>query len=141
MIGGHYTYALVPVGFWVQDFFDLARNHYDRLGHLAQGFVPAVLAREILLRYSPVTRGRWLGILAVSCCLAFSAFYEILEWWAALAWGESAESFLGTQGDVWDTQWDMMLALIGAIAATVLLAGAHDRSLQTLVTGGDSDGG
>ena len=140
MIGGHYTYALVPVGFWVQDLFDLTRNHYDRLGHLAQGFVPAILAREILLAYSPLVRGRWLGFLAVSCCLAFSAFYEILEWWAALSLGESADSFLGTQGDVWDTQWDMKLALIGAIAATALLAGVHDRSLRALASRGNSDG-
>ena len=132
MVGGHYTYALVPVGFWVQDAFDLARNHYDRLGHFVQGFIPAILAREMLLQYSPLPRGGWLGFLGVSICLAFSASYEILEWWTALAWGADAESFLATQGDVWDTQWDMFLALVGAITATLVLATVHDRSLQTL---------
>ena len=134
MVGGHYTYALVPFGFWAQDAFDLARNHYDRLGHLAQGFIPAILAREMLLKYSPLTHGGWLGFLGVSICLAFSASYEILEWWTALAWGADAESFLATQGDVWDTQWDMFLALVGAITATLVLARVHDRSLQTLST-------
>lgn len=129
MVGGHYTYAHVPIGFWVQDLFDLSRNHYDRLGHLAQGFVPAILTREILLRTSPLQRGKWLFFIVVSVCLAFSAFYELIEWWAAAIGGESAESFLGTQGDVWDTQWDMFLALIGCISAQVLLAGVHDRSM------------
>ncbi len=132
MLGGHYTYAHVPLGFWVQDLFELSRNHYDRLGHLAQGFIPAILAREILLRWSPLPRGRWLFFLVVCTCLAFSAFYEMLEWWAALIGGGAAESFLGTQGDVWDTQWDMFLALIGAISAQLLLAGAHDRSLERI---------
>lgn len=129
MIGGHYTYARVPMGFWLQDAFDLSRNHYDRLGHLAQGFVPAILAREILLRRSPLSPGRWLFFLVTCFCLAFSAFYEMLEWWAALLGGIAAESFLGTQGDIWDTQWDMFLALIGAVAAQALLARVHDRSL------------
>jgi putative membrane protein len=132
IVGGHYTYARVPVGFWVQDVFDLARNHYDRVGHLAQGFVPAILAREILLRRSPLVRGRWLFFLVTSVCLAFSAFYELIEWWAALAGGDSSESFLGTQGDVWDTQWDMFLALIGALSAQLLLGRVHDRSMQSL---------
>lgn len=134
MVGGHYTYARVPIGFWAQDLFDLSRNHYDRIGHLAQGFIPAILAREILLRRSPLRRGRWLFFLVVSVCLAFSAFYELLEWWAALVGGGAAESFLGTQGDVWDTQWDMFLALLGAISAQFLLARAHDRSMEK-VTG------
>ena len=129
MVGGHYTYAHVPVGDWLKDVFDLSRNHYDRLGHLAQGFVPAILAREILIRRSPLEPGRWLFFLVVCFCLAFSAFYEMLEWWAALIGGGSAESFLGTQGDVWDTQWDMFLALIGAISAQLLLTRAHDRSM------------
>ncbi len=129
MIGGHYTYAHVPIGFAVQEWLDLSRNHYDRLGHFAQGFVPAILAREILLRTSPLVRGRWLGFLVVCACLAFSAFYELLEWWAAVIGGESAEAFLGTQGDVWDTQWDMFLALIGAVCALAFLARAHDHSL------------
>jgi putative membrane protein len=132
MVGGHYTYARVPAGFWVQDLFDLSRNHYDRLGHLAQGFVPAILAREILMRRSPLRAGRWLGFVVVCICLAFSAFYEMLEWWAALVGGDSAESFLGTQGDVWDTQWDMFLALVGASSSVLLLAGAHNRSLRRL---------
>jgi putative membrane protein len=133
MVGGHYTYARVPVGNWVQDWLDLSRNHYDRLGHLAQGFIPAILVREILIRLSPLRRGRWLFFLAVCVCLAFSAFYELLEWWAALIGGAASESFLGTQGDVWDTQWDMFLALFGAISALFLLARAHDRSMKSVV--------
>ena len=132
ILGGHYTYARVPPGFWMQDFFELSRNHYDRLGHLAQGFVPALLAREILLRLTPLEPGRWLFLLVVCVCLAFSAFYELIEWWAALMGGESAEAFLGTQGDVWDTQWDMFLALVGALSAQLLLAPAHDRALARL---------
>ncbi len=134
MIGGHYTYAEVPLGFWAQDLLDLSRNPYDRLGHIAQGFVPAILAREILLRTSPLQRGRWLFFLVVCVCLAFSAFYEMLEWWAALIGGGAAESFLGTQGDVWDTQWDMFLALLGAIAAQLTLAGLHDRALAQVTS-------
>jgi putative membrane protein len=135
MVGGHYTYARVPVGFWVQDGFELSRNHYDRLGHFAQGFIPAILAREILIRLSPLRRGRWLFFLVFSVCLAFSAFYELLEWWAALIGGASSESFLGTQGDVWDTQWDMFLAGFGVISALLLLARAHDRSMESVVGG------
>ncbi len=133
MIGGHYTYALVPIGDWFRNVFDLSRNHYDRVGHLAQGFIPAILAREVLLRSSPLVQGKWLFVIATSLCLAFSAFYEMLEWWAALAGGESAESFLGTQGDIWDTQWDMFLALLGAMASQLLLARMHDRSLAKVV--------
>lgn len=129
MVGGHYTYARVPAGIWVQELFDLSRNHYDRLGHLAQGFIPAILAREILLRTSPLKSGKWLFVVATCICLAFSAFYEMLEWWAALIGGGSAEAFLGTQGDVWDTQWDMFLALLGAMAAQLLLGSTHDRAL------------
>jgi putative membrane protein len=130
ILGGHYTYAKTPPGFWFQDALGLARNHYDRLGHLAQGFVPAILAREILLRLSPLQRGAWLFFLVTCVCLAFSAFYELLEWWTALAAGAAAIAFLGTQGDVWDTQWDMFLALVGALAAQLTLARAHDRSLR-----------
>ena len=130
MVGGHYTYARVPVGFWVQDLFDLARNHYDRLGHLAQGFVPAILVRELLIRRSPLSGSRWLFFLVTSVCLAFSALYELIEWWAAVAGGEAAGDFLGTQGDVWDTQWDMFLALIGAVLAQLLLSAWHDRQLD-----------
>jgi len=132
-VGGHYTYARVPMGFWLQDLLDLSRNHYDRLGHLAQGFIPAILAREILLRRSPLRRGKWLFALVTCTCLAFSAFYELIEWWAALIGGEAAESFLGTQGDPWDTQWDMALALVGAITAQLLLGRMHDRSMEAVV--------
>lgn len=135
MVGGRYTYARVPAGFYVQDLFDLSRNHYDRLGHLAQGFVPAILAREILLRRSPLVRGRWLFFLVTAVCLAFSAFYEMIEWWAAVIGGGASESLLGTQGDVWDTQWDMFLALVGAVAAQALLGRIHDRSMQTIAPG------
>lgn len=132
MIGGHWTYARVPVGFWAQDLLDLSRNPYDRLGHVAQGFVPAILAREILLRTSPLRPGRWLFFLVVSVCLAISAFYELCEWWVAVVVGQAADSFLGTQGDPWDTQWDMFLALCGATGAQLLLAREHDRELARL---------
>lgn len=132
MLGGHYTYAEVPLGFWVRDLLDLSRNHYDRLGHFAQGFVPAILAREILLRKTPLRPGGWLFYLVASVCLAFSAFYEFTEWWAAVLGGSAADAFLGTQGDVWDTQWDMFLALTGAITAQLLLARVHDRQLARL---------
>ncbi|MDO8447026.1 MAG: DUF2238 domain-containing protein [Deltaproteobacteria bacterium] len=130
MIGGHYTYVRVPIGFWVQEMFNLGRNHYDRLGHFAQGFIPAILARELLLRRSPLVPGKWLFFIVVSICLAFSAFYELIEWWTAMVEGEAAEAFFGTQGDVWDTQWDMFLALIGSIAAQVLLSKSHDKALR-----------
>jgi putative membrane protein len=129
MLGGHFTYAEVPAGYWVQDLFDFERNHYDRLGHFAQGFVPAILAREILIRCSPLGGSKWLPVLIVSVCLAFSAFYELIEGWGALVMGESATALLGTQGDVWDTQWDMFLALVGASSALVLLSRLHDREL------------
>jgi putative membrane protein len=132
MLGGHYTYAQVPLGFWLQDAFDLMRNPYDRIGHFAQGFVPAIIAREILLRRSPLQRGGWLFFIVVSICLAISACYEFMEWWAALIGGGSAEAFLGTQGDVWDTQWDMLLATLGAITALLVLSRIHDRALRKL---------
>ncbi len=132
ILGAHYTYSRVPLGFWVQDAFDLARNHYDRLGHLAQGFIPGILAREILLRCSPLVRGKWLFAVSVAFCLAFSAFYEMIEWWAALIAGKNADAFLATQGDPWDTQWDMFMALIGACSALVLLSRLHDRALARL---------
>ncbi len=134
ILGAHYSYARVPFGFWLQDLFDLSRNPYDRIGHFAQGFFPAIIVREVLLRSTPLRRGAWLFFLVVSVCLAFSAFYEFIEWWAALAGGESAEAFLGTQGDVWDTQWDMFMALLGATSAQLLLAGVHDRALQKMET-------
>jgi putative membrane protein len=130
IVGGYYTYERVPLGQWFEQIAGLHRNHYDRLGHFAQGFVPAMLAREVLLRRSPLRPGRWLFGLVVSVCLAFSAFFEMIEWWAALIWGQAADAFLATQGDPWDTQWDMFMALIGAIAAQVLLHRAHDRQLE-----------
>jgi putative membrane protein len=132
MLGGHYTYANVPLGFWLQDALDFSRNPYDRIGHFAQGFVPAIVARELLLRHTPLRRGGWLFTIVAGMCLAISACYEFIEWWAALIGGGNAEAFLGTQGDVWDTQWDMFLALCGAIAAQLLLGGVHDRALGRL---------
>ena len=129
MVGGHYTYARVPLGFWMQDCFDLARNHYDRIGHIAQGFVPAMITREILLRRSPLVRGKWLFFLVLCVCMFVSVFYEFIEWWVALIAEGASIEFLGTQGDVWDTHWDMFLALCGAILAQVLLARVHDRQL------------
>ena len=132
VLGAHYSYARVPLGDWLQATLDLARNPYDRIGHLAQGFVPAILTRELLLRTSPLRLGGWLFTLVTSVCLAFSAFYELIEWWAALLGGEAAHEFLGTQGDVWDTQWDMACAAIGAIAAQLLLSRVHDRQIARL---------
>lgn len=129
MLGGHYTYAEVPLGNWVRDAFGMARNNYDRLGHLTQGFVPAMVAREILLRRTPLQRGGWLFFLVTATCLAISACYEFIEWWTAVIGGGSAEAFLGTQGDVWDTQWDMFLAFCGAMLAQLLLSGMQDRAL------------
>lgn len=133
MVGGHYTYAEMPLFSWLRDEFDLARNYYDRLGHVAQGFVPAIVAREILLRRSPLVRGRWLFFLVTCVCLAMSACYEFFEWWVALASGSDAVAFLATQGDVWDTQWDMFLAMCGAIAAQLMLGRVHDKSMQRRV--------
>lgn len=132
VVGGHYTYARVPLGEWAREWFGWPRNNYDKLGHFAQGFVPAILARELLLRTSPLRGSRWLGFLVVCVCLAFSAFYELIEWWTAIAGGGAAEDFLGTQGYVWDTQSDMVLALIGAVVALLLLARLHDRSLAAV---------
>ena len=134
MLGGHYTYARVPLGFWFQELLDLTRNHYDRLGHFVQGFVPAMIAREILLRRTPLRGGGWLFFLVACVALAISACYEFIEWWAALAGGEAANDFLGTQGDVWDTQWDMFLALLGALAAQLLLARRHDHELDAMAS-------
>ena len=136
-VGGHYTYALVPLGIWLQDSFDLARNHYDRLGHFAQGFIPAILAREILLRKTALRPGKMLFYLVVSICLAFSAFYELVEWWAAVLLEQDANQFLGTQGDVWDSQWDMFMAMIGAIVAVASLARVHDRQIGRLDRNGE----
>ena len=129
MVGGKYTYAEVPAFNWLRDEFGLARNYYDRVGHLAQGFVPAMVAREILLRHGVLGPGRWLFFLVTCVCLAISAGYEFIEWWVAVATGEAAEAFLGTQGDVWDTQWDMFMALVGALVAQLALGRFHDRQL------------
>ncbi|MFF7443161.1 DUF2238 domain-containing protein [Streptomyces sp. NPDC008122] len=132
IVGGHYTYAEVPAGDWVRDWFGLERNPYDRFGHLMQGFVPAILVRELLVRTSPLRGSRWLAPLAVCACLAFSAVFEMLEWLAAVTGGQAADAFLATQGDVWDTQWDMFCALIGAICSLLLLSRLHDRALTRL---------
>lgn len=132
ILGSHYTYARVPIGFWVQDLFDFSRNHYDRFGHLMQGFVPAIAVREILKRLSPLRDGGWLAFLTVMTCLAISAMYEFLEWWIAVAAGIAADSFLATQGDVWDTQWDMFLAAIGATLSVLTLSRVHDRALARM---------
>ena len=136
ILGGAYTYARAPLGSWLQDAFGLARNPYDRIGHFMQGFVPALVAREILLRQGHVTGRRMAGFLSVCVALAVSAFYELVEWWAALALGQGADAFLGTQGDPWDTQSDMFMALIGATLATTLLAGLHDRRIAALTPRG-----
>jgi putative membrane protein len=134
MVGGHYTYAEVPLGFWMERTFGFARNHYDRIGHFAQGFVPAIVAREILLRKTPLRRGGWTFFLVTCVCLAISACYEFVEWWTAVASGSAADAFLGTQGDPWDTQWDMFFALIGAVTAQLTLPRVHDRELARLGT-------
>lgn len=130
LIGGHYTYAEMPLFNWLRDVWHLDRNYYDRVGHVFQGFVPAMIAREILLRRSPLKPGKWLFFIVTCICLAISAFYELIEWWIALASGEAATAFLATQGDIWDTQWDMFLALCGALAAQLLLRHIHDRQLR-----------
>lgn len=135
MVGGHYTYAEVPAGDWVRDWVGGERNNYDKLGHFAQGFVPAMVAREVFLRLGVVGRRGWLGFLCVCFCLAFSAFYELIEWWAALLSATAAESFLGTQGYVWDTQSDMLWALVGALSALLLLSRFHDRQLAQVAGG------
>ena len=133
MVGGHYTYAEVPLFDWIKELLDQSRNNYDKVGHFAQGFTPAILARELLLRKQIVQGSKiWLNYIIISIILAFSAFYELIEWWVALATGEDAEAFLGTQGYVWDTQSDMMYALIGGIMALLLLSRSHDKQLTKL---------
>jgi putative membrane protein len=132
LVGGHYTYAEVPLFNWIRDAFGLARNNYDRVGHFMQGFVPAMISREVLLRRRVLSRGGWLFIIVVSICLAISASYELVEWAAAVFTGTRADAFLGTQGDVWDTQWDMTMALAGAIMALAVLGKLHDRSMKNL---------
>ena len=130
--GGAYTYARVPLGFWLQELLGFERNPYDRIGHLAQGFVPAMVARELLLRVFHIEGRKILNFLVVCVALAISAFYELIEWWAAVVMGGGAEEFLGTQGDVWDTQWDMFMALTGAILALLALGRWHDRQMKRL---------
>jgi len=134
MVGGHYTYAEVPLFDWIKEVLDQSRNNYDKVGHFAQGFIPAILAREILLRKEIVSGSKiWLNYIIVSIILAFSAFYELIEWWVAELIGEDAEAFLGTQGYIWDTQSDMMYALIGAVTALLLLSRLHDRQLEKVM--------
>jgi len=132
MIGGHWTYAEVPAGDWVRDALGLARNPYDRLGHFAQGFVPAIVAREILLRRTPLRPGGWLNALVLCVVMAVSATWELFEWLSAVIGGSAADDFLGAQGDVWDTQWDMAMAGVGAIVSLLLLTRLHDRQLKEL---------
>jgi putative membrane protein len=131
-VGGHYTYARVPLFDWLRPLFAWQRNNYDRLGHFMQGFVPAIIAREVLLRFSVLARTHWLPFLVLSICLAISALYELIEWWTALLSGGAANDFLGTQGDVWDTQSDMLVALIGAIAALIFLSSVHNRAIRKI---------
>jgi len=132
MVGGHYTYAEVPLFDYLGDLVGSVRNNYDKLGHFAQGFVPALIAREIIIRKDLVRGKNWQFVFVVSICLAFSAFYELIEWWVALASGEDAEAFLGTQGYIWDTQSDMGMALLGAIIGLLCLSRRHDRQLEKL---------
>jgi putative membrane protein len=133
MVGGHYTYAEVPLGFWMRDAFHMARNDYDRIGHFAQGFVPAMVAREILIRRKVVRGPGWRYFIIVSICLAISAAYELMEWRVSISSGSAGDAFLGTQGDVWDTQEDMATALVGALMAPLLLGRLHDRQLARVV--------
>nr|WP_255399600.1 DUF2238 domain-containing protein [Oceanicoccus sp. KOV_DT_Chl] len=132
MIGGHYTYAEVP---FFDGLFGAERNNYDKVGHFFQGFVPALVAREILLRRQVVNGSIWMGFIIISICLAFSAFYELIEWWVALATGENAEAFLGTQGYIWDTQSDMAMALLGTICSLLMLSRLHDNQLKNSLSG------
>jgi len=133
MIGGHYTYAEVPAGDWFSGLFDPPRNNYDKLGHLAQGFIPAIVTREVTIRLGVFNGAAWRNFFVVCFCLAVSALYELIEWWVALLSDEAAESFLGTQGYVWDTQSDMFFALLGAVLALLLLGRLHDRQLAEYV--------
>ena len=132
IIGGYYTYELVPAGIWMKEQFGLSRNHYDRLGHFMQGFVPAILVREILIRNSPVKSGAWLFLFVFSVTLSFSAFFEMIEWWVSLLTGEAGNAFLATQGDIWDTQWDMFLCLVGSICSQFAFQRIHDRQIAEL---------
>ena len=133
LVGAHYTYAKVPLGDWFAAMLDLDRNHYDRFAHLVQGFVPAIIAREILIRLQVVRTASWLFFLVCCFCLAFSALYEIIEWQSAVWGGDSSQEFLGTQGDIWDAQWDMTLAMLGSILSQLLLMGRHDRQIRVIL--------
>lgn len=132
IVGGHYTYAEMPLFNWLRDTFNLARNYYDRLGHIAQGFIPAMVTREIFIRKSIVNKKEWLGFIIVSICLAISASYELIEFAVAKFTGTAAEAFLGTQGDIWDTQWDMLFALVGSILSLAILSKYHDKQLERI---------
>ncbi|MCY7387738.1 MAG: DUF2238 domain-containing protein [Burkholderiales bacterium] len=140
ILGGAYTYARVPLGFWMQDWFGFTRNNYDKIGHFAQGFIPAIVAREVLIRKFAITRRGVVAFLCIAICLGFSAFYELIEWWSALIMGQGADEFLGTQGDQWDTQSDMFFALIGASCALVSLSRWHDRQMEALTFATESPG-
>ena len=129
LVGAHYTYAEVPLFNWIRDTVHTQRNSYDGIGHFAQGFIPAIIAREVLLRKTPLQRGMWLNFISICVVFAFSAFYELIEWWVSLATGSAGDAFLGTQGDIWDTQKDMALCLIGSILSLIFLSRLHDRSL------------
>lgn len=132
IIGGHYTYAEMPVFNWIRNTFDLSRNYYDRVGHFAQGFIPAIIAREVLIRNEVISKKKYVSFIVVCICLAISASYELIEFGVAKFTGDSAEAFLGTQGDIWDTQWDMLMALIGSITSLSLLSTYHDKKLNQL---------
>ena len=136
MIGGHYTYAEVPLFDWLQNALNFERNNYDKIGHFAQGFVPAIISREILIRNNVVSKRGWLNFIIISICLALSALYELIEWLVAELTGESAEAFLGTQGYAWDTQSDMALALVGAIISLLVLSRIHDKQLSSITNSG-----
>jgi putative membrane protein len=133
MVGGKYTYAEVPLGYWMEGWFGFTRNNYDRIGHFAQGFIPALVAREIFIRTGAIRRSAWLPFLVICFCLALSASYELIEWLTAELTGTAADAFLGTQGDVWDTQWDMFFALIGAITALVTLSRVQDKQIRQVL--------
>lgn len=129
MLGGHYSYAKVPLGFWMEDWFGWTRNNYDKIGHFMQGFGPAIYTREIIARTSPLRRGKWLGVISISIPLAFSALYEIFEWLASLSNPTDTEAFLGTQGYIWDTQSDMFWCLTGSVIALIMLTKLHNKYL------------
>jgi putative membrane protein len=132
IVGGIYTYEKVPLGNWMKSWFGFQRNHYDRIGHFAQGFIPAILIREIYIRKAHIQSPKWLFLFVTTFCLAFSAFFEMIEWWSAVAFGSGADAYLGSQGDVWDAQWDMLYCLIGAIVSQILLGYVHNKQLETI---------